>query len=43
MVFALEGEFRVELQDLLIWEARMSRVVVVVVVEEGRPTGVHEW
>ena len=42
MVFALEGEFRVELQHLLIWEARMSRVGVVVVVEEGRPTGVHE-
>jgi len=39
----LEGEFSVELQDLLIWKAGVGRVVVVVLVEEGGPTGVHAW
>lgn len=41
MVFSLEGEFGVELQDLLIWKAGVDRVVDVVVVEEGGPAGVH--
>lgn len=44
MVFALDGEFCVELTDLIVWEAGVGRicVVVAVVVVNGGLVGVHD-